>query len=335
MALMNEVGDAAWKAHASRALEEYVARTRLIARRTDLDAAALEALDALRAAGVDALLLKGAVLARTLYRPDEHRGYFDIDLLVAPADLVVAGSVLASLGYTNVSELHGVDDVAGILHAQLWSRLDPGFGNVSIDLHWRLAGCEASPPTAWNALSRNRTTVELGGRRVATLGSSGRALHVALHAAQHGPDDLKAMGDLDRGLIRLPPEIWEEAAQLARDVRATEAFAAALRLLPAGVILADELALPHAETLLWRIAHHDERPRGVFHLQAFTDASSLRERIVVVRRSLLPTRAWIVWERPWAAMGRLRLLAAYAMHIVRAPVWAARAWAFRREAGRH
>src|SRR5215203_1808578 len=152
MAAMNQLRDAAWEARASRALEEYVARSRMIARQSGLDAAALDALDAVVAAGVDALLLKGPALARTLSRPCEHRGYFDIDLLVAPADLVAAGSALASLGYTNVSELHGVDDVAGILHSQFWSRLEPGFGNISIDLHWRLAGCEAPPgadsPTA-------------------------------------------------------------------------------------------------------------------------------------------------------------------------------------------
>jgi hypothetical protein len=332
---MNGVGDAAWEAHASRALQEYVARSRTIARRSGLDAAALEALDALHAAGVDALLLKGPALARTLYRPDEHRGYFDVDLLVAPADLRAAGAALARLGYTNISEKRGVHDVAGILHAQLWSRLDPGFGNVSIDLHWRLAGCDVPPQTAWNALSRDRTTVELGGGTVTTLGSSARALHLALHAAQHGPDDLQAVGDLDRGLSRLPPEIWKEAAELARAVRATEAFAAGLRLLPAGVVLADELGLPRADALLWHIAHRDERPRGTFHLQAFTEARGLRDRIAVVRRSLLPTRAWIVWEQPWAAQGGLRLLVAYARHIARAPVWVTRAWRFRREAGRH
>jgi hypothetical protein len=332
---MHEVGNATWEAHASRALEEYVARSRTIARRSRLDAAALEALDGLHTAGIDALLLKGPALARALYRPDEHRGYFDVDLLVAPADLGAAGAVLARLGYTNVSEKRGIDDLAGILHAQLWSRLDPGFGNVSIDLHWRLAGCDVPPQTAWTALSANRAAVNLGGRSVATLGSPGLAFHLALHAAQHGPDDLQAVGDLDRGLSRLPPEVWKEAAQLAPELRATEAFAAGLRLLPAGVALADDLRLPWAEALLWQIAHRDARPRGTFHLQALTDAKSLRERALVVRRSLLPTRAWIVWEQSWAAPGGLRLVAAYALHIARAPVWVARAWRFRRQAGRH
>jgi hypothetical protein len=331
---MNGIGDPAWEAHASRALEGYVARTRLIGRQSGLDAAALEALAALDAADLDALLLKGPALAQTIYRPDEHRGYFDVDLLVAPADLAAAGAVLVRLGYTNVSERRGVDDIAGILHAELWSRLDPGFGNVSIDLHWRLAGCEAPPGAVWNALSRNRTTAELGGRRVATLGSPGLAFHIASHAAQHGRDDLKAMGDLDRGLSRLPPETWHEAARLAREVRATEAFAAGLRLRPAGAVLADELRLPRADALLWHIAHHHEQPRGTFHLQAFTEARTLRARIAVARRSLLPTRAWIVWEQSWAAQGGLALVAAYALHIMRAPVWLTRALRFRREAGR-
>jgi hypothetical protein len=172
--------------------------------------------------------------------------------------------------------------------------------------------------------------VDLGGRRVPTLGPSGLALHMALHAAQHGPGDLKAMGDLDRGLVRLPPEIWQEATRLARALRATEGFAAGLRLMPAGAMVADELGLPPAEGLLWHIAHRDERPRGTFHLQAFTEARGLRERTAVLRRSLLPTRAWIVWEHPWAAAGGARLLAAYGLHISRTPALAVRALAFRR-----
>ncbi len=44
------------------------------------------------------MLLKGPVLARRLYE-EEHRDYFDIDLLVGPPDLVEAREALAGLGY--------------------------------------------------------------------------------------------------------------------------------------------------------------------------------------------------------------------------------------------
>src|SRR4051812_836765 len=204
--------------------------------------------------------------------------------------------------------MQGVDDVAGVLHAEDWSRLVPGFGYVSVDLHWRLPGCEAPAGTVWTAISRHRTTIELGGRRVPTLDRVGLALHLALHAAHHGPGDLKALGDLARGLSRWPYETWEQATRFARELQAVEAFAAGLRLLPAGVARADELGLPQAEAQLWAIAHRDERPRGVFHLSTFSEAGTVRARLAIMRRALLPKRAWISHQYPWAAAGPLRLL---------------------------
>jgi hypothetical protein len=312
------------------ALEDFAVRARTAARTSRLDAALVEVVDACAAVGVEPLVLKGAALARTLYRSDESRGYFDVDLLVASEDLSAVGQVLDDMGYRNVTELQGVDDVAGILHAQMWSRLVPEFGNLTVDLHWRLYGCEAPPQIVWQALSARHMLIDVAGRRVRTLDRPGLALHLALHTAQHGPDDLKAAADLNRGLERLSPEIWCQAADLAVELQAVEAFAAGLRLVPGGDLLARRLELPAAESLLWQIAHRGERPRGTFHMQAFTEARGLIERIKLLRRSLLPKRAWIVWEHPQAARSRVRLFAAYCAHILRAPAWATRAWRFRR-----
>jgi len=80
--------------------------------------------------------------------------------------------------------------------------------------------------------------------------------------------------------------------------------------------------------------HRNERPRGTFHMQAFAEAGGLRERAQVLRRSLLPSREWIVWQDPRAAGSRARLAAARARHILRAPRWAVRVWRFRRRARR-
>jgi len=290
----------------------------------------VEVLDACAAVDVEPLLLKGAALARTLYRRDESRGYFDVDLLVPSEDLSAVGQVLDDMGYRNVTELQGVDDVAGILHAQMWAQSVPEFGNLSFDLHWLLYGCEAPPQLVWETLSARHMFIDVAGRRVRTLDRPGLALHLALHTAQHGPDDLKAAADLNRGLERWSPEIWCQAADLAAELRAVEAFAAGLRLVPGGDLLARRLELPAADALLWQIAHRGERPRGTLHLQAFTEAQGLTERMKLLRRSLLPRRAWIVWEQPQAARSRGRLFAAYCAHILRAPAWAARAWRFRR-----
>lgn len=316
-------GDPGTRGHT--ALERFGRRSQTAARRSQIDAATLEAVEALGRAGVDALVLKGIALARLLYRADEPRGYFDLDLLVSPADLDRARHLLAELNYTDVNGMQGIDDVAGVLHAEPWARLVPDFGNVTVDLHWRLVGCGATAEHLWQTLSSRRTWIELGGQRLATLDRTGLALHLALHAAQHGPADAQAVGDLVHGLERWPPETWRGAARLADELQAREAFAAGLRLVAAGPALAAELGLPDGDRVLWEIAHRDERPRGTFHLDALTDARTFRERADVLRRSLFPTPAWIAWEYRWARDSRARMAAAYVVHLLRSPVWAVRA----------
>ena len=54
----------------------------------------------------------------------------------------------------------------------------------------------------------------------------------------------------------------------------------------------------------------------------------------MVRRSLLPTSKWIAWQYPWASDHGVRLIGGYIIHLVRMPVWAGRAWRFRRRAQR-
>lgn len=317
-----------------RELDEFVERARGLSRQATLDAAAVEALDALEARGLRPLLLKGPALARALY-DDQSRGYSDVDLLVGPHDLAPAREALAGLGYRDRMRALGIDDVAGIEHAETWSRRVRGFksgGPLLIDLHWRLAGCEAPAEVVWELLGARRAPLELDGRHVSVLSQDGLAFHVATHAAQHGPGDLKAMADLTRGVERWPTSVWRAAAGLAEALDALPSFAAGLRLSPAGGELARELELPSSVGVEWAIEHRRERPRGTFHLDALARARGPRERIDVLRRSLFPTREWIAWQYPWAAANAPRLAAAYAMHVLRAPLWATRAWRYRRRA---
>ena len=308
---------------------DFVKRAALVTRREQLDAATAQAFTAFRHAGVEAILLKGAALAANLYRSDEPRGYSDIDVLVAPAQRAVAERVLTELGYRSFSEIRGVDDVGGALHADIWLGAMVGFrrghAGVMIDLHRRLEGCTAPESDAWEALRVDRGSVDVGGTSVPTLGLRGMALGVALHVAQHGTEDIKAVGDLSRALERWPSEVWREAADLAREVGADESLAAGLRLLPAGAKLADELRLGSADRVLWDLSHRELRPRGAFHLEAVTSARSSREKLGIVRRALLPSPAWIGWEMRWATRSHAHLALAYVLHILRTPVWGARA----------
>ena len=316
-------------------LEDFVRRVHGLEGRAELDAAAAEALDAFRALGVRCLLLKGPALSRLLYTPGEYRGYSDVDLLVAPDDLPGARRALSDLGYTNMTAVMGVEDVAGAVHADVWARRNETIGPLLIDLHTRLAGAQAAPEVVWRALEARRTNIELAGRPASVLDRVGLALHLAIHAAQHGQAKSKPIADLERGLESWPPEVWREASRLAQDVQASEAFAFGLRLVPAGAELAQELNLPAADHLEWEMLHSDVRPRGTFHLQALMDAPSLLDAARALRRALLPSRAWIVWQDPRAERSRAWLLAARARHLLRTPVWAMRAlryWRKRRRA---
>ena len=239
---------------------------------------------------------------------------------------------MSGLGYNDVSAapVHGVVDVADIQHAELWSRRGDDLGPLLIDLHWRLPGWEAPPETSWAALRSSATTIDLGARQVAVLGRGALALHLATHLAQHGPEDRKALADLERGADRWPLPVWEDALRLAAVVDAIPALAAGLRLTPAGAALADRLELPQAAALTRSILARDDRPRGTFHLDAFAAARSPRERLRVLRHALLPTRRWIERRYRWSEHGAPLVALGYIAHIATAPLWAARAWRHRR-----
>jgi hypothetical protein len=318
-----------------RALTEFVRRVGGTDARADLDAVAADVLGAFAAAGVEVLLLKGPVLERVLYAPGETRAYSDVDIMVAPGALAAAGRELSRLGFVNVSEQLGIVDVGGVLHAETWAGTgDRVKAGLMIDLHWRLAGTRASPQVVWEELTAQSASVDLGGWHAPALAPPGLALHLAIHAAQHGARQPRALEDLVRGLERWPPGVWRDALRIAGRVQGVEYFAAGLRMVAAGAKLADELELPPTDELLWTILNRADRPRGTFHLRAFAEAATLSRRVELLRRSLLPTRDWILRRHPWASGGRLRLLAAYAMHIAGAPGWAVRAWRFERRARR-
>jgi hypothetical protein len=318
-----------------RTLEEFARRIAARPALSRLDAAAVEAFDAFDAAGVDALLLKGPALARALYAPTEHRGYSDVDVLVAPRHFESTRQVLRALGYINLPEQLGIDEIGRSLDAETWARVAHGAdAGLMIDLHRQLAGPEGPPRVAWEALRLRRSWIDLEGRRIPTLNPEGLAVHVALHAAQHGARYPQPMEDLAKGIERWPLEVWQCAHRLARELHATAAFAAGLRQLPQGAALARRLCLPATDELQWAITHRDRRPRGTFHLHAFSQATTIGERASLLRRSLLPNSRWIAWQYPWARDRGVRLIGGYVVHLVRTPFWAARAWQFRRRARR-
>ena len=64
-----------------------------------LDVKGVEVRQALHAAGIRTVLLKGPAFARLLYRDSRSRGYSDVDLLVDPAAVQRAEQILAAVEF--------------------------------------------------------------------------------------------------------------------------------------------------------------------------------------------------------------------------------------------
>jgi hypothetical protein len=145
-----------------------------------------------------------------------------------------AGRVLRRLGF---SPRRGALD----REAETWLRP----GSSPVDLHRSLKDVPAAPELVWEALASHTETMRIGGVDVEMPGPAGRALHVALHAAQHGADGewTVAPEDLERALRVADRGVWEAAAELAKSLGALGAFTVGLRLHPEGARLASDLGL--------------------------------------------------------------------------------------------
>src|SRR5436190_6873103 len=173
------------------------------------EATAAEVSRALAGAGVRTILLKGPSFARWLYLADEPRTTLDVDLLVAPHDIAPAQAILARIGFEPLPT--NDPDHASWTHAFAWVR-----GAAGVDLHVTLPGVGVDRAAAWDLLSRDTDGIAVGGIDVEVLAPAARALHVALHAGQHGRGGGQPPADLERALEVVDDELWETSASRGR-----------------------------------------------------------------------------------------------------------------------
>lgn len=154
-------------------------------------AALHEVLDALAAAGIDCLLLKGTALAYLLYPVPHARPRGDVDLLVADrATAERALQQLAALGYERLLGMQG----RYISHQFACTRRAGNHHVLMIDLHWGLSNS--------NFFAQRFSFSDLWSERrpVAALGPQAQALsarHALVHALFHRAWHL-GEGDPDR-----------------------------------------------------------------------------------------------------------------------------------------
>ena len=155
-------------------------------------------LGVLGAAGVPALVVKGPVLARLAYAQPWHRGYADLDVVVAPAHFEDALAALAE------ADIRLWDRNWSKLNAELKAELTllTPLGST-VDLHWHLFGSRAlrdGTDVSMNELFESARQVDVDGLTVRTLDPAATLAHVAAHASWSGLHRLVWLSDL-AGLV--------------------------------------------------------------------------------------------------------------------------------------
>jgi hypothetical protein len=277
-----------------------------------VDATTAEVLRALESAGARCLLLKGASVTRWLSAREDPRVYGDCDLLVPPADLTTAERVLGALDFKQHFD-EGDLPSWWREHSATWMREEDG---AKVDLHRSLVGVGVDPERLWLTLSPHVETMVIAGFPARVMTLPGRALHLALHAAQHGAEWDRPLSDLERALSISGAKTWSAAAELADSLEATAAFAAGLRLVPGGREMADRLRLP--EDLPVDVALRASTPPPVaLGIDQVARARGLRARAAILWHKLVPPPSFMRHWSPTARRGRLGLVLAYLWR----PLW--------------
>jgi hypothetical protein len=158
-------------------------------------------------------------------------------------------------------------------------------------------------------------------------------VHLALHAAHHGPRVEPPLRDLRRALESCSDERWAEAAVMAERIGASTAFANGLGLLPAGRERSALLGLTADYTAAWRLGVQGEPVAA--GIERLARAPGLRARASLLRDELFPTREFLRWWIPKVRGAWPGLARAYAwrwLYLARRAPAALRAW---RRAQRH
>jgi hypothetical protein len=279
-------------------------------RRLSLENALAEITQLLETRGVRPLLLKGPAFAHWLYDDPRERSYRDLDLLVGPDGFDAAMRGLAELSFERESASLRANEGAPH-HEKLVRSGAPGTFPVIVELHHTLRLLLSAPPSlVWQRLTEGVQTLEVAGAHVRVPSEAVSALIVVLHASQHGVSGRRAMSDLQRAVDRVDLDIWRKADALAWELGAGPAFAAGLRLDPAGRDVADKLGLGDTTPRAVRLLDPTQPPTasGIELLIATRGAGA---RLKLLASELVPSPGFMRYSSALARRGRLGLVGAY------------------------
>ncbi len=181
-------------------------------------------LELFRSEGLQAILLKGAALAGTVYPNVALRPMSDVDLLIRVPDLPRVQEMLITQGYAFYPDRAREFD-RSFGRAKMFTRQTPY--PLSIDLHWRLLewprGQQATLLTEWlwsNALERTVANIP-----TLVLSPEAQVLHLTSHLAKHGWQRLLWFYDIAQVLQYYEEELdWNLVIAKAREFEILKAL---------------------------------------------------------------------------------------------------------------
>lgn len=187
--------------------------------------AARPAVEALHAAGIRTILLKGAVLSHGVYEAPGLRPIGDVDLLIEPGDADAAQRVLFDRGWTPLNNAHPGDR---LLAHGLDLRKPP---HGAVDVHWYLLH-ECGWPSVDRALWRRAVPLPSWGPDALTLGAADHLMHICLHGLRWSPVHAgQWVADAVRIIARAGSRLdWDVVVDEARQRRMALQMVEALRV---------------------------------------------------------------------------------------------------------
>lgn len=257
-------------------------------------------LDALRAAGVDTLLLKGAALAYTHYDAPYLRPRGDTDILIRVADKQLAHDALQRRGYVERPALAS----ARVSQQIQYSRVLRTGVEHSIDLHWRTFNPSVfSSLLPFDELWEAHRTVPALGPAARTPGAVHTLLLSLLHrVAHHEPGDgLLWLFDIHLVAQTLSNEEWNVLVQHATthdvDVLCAEGLDAARDAFSTPVPQRVDawLAAQCGAQAPERFRVFQQSGRRVIDMVAsdFRASSGWRDQVSLVREHLMPPASYM------------------------------------------
>lgn len=165
---------------------------------------------------INALPLKGPVLAFLAYGNISLRQFADLDILIHKRDMIKALNLLFASGYDWAVPATRMQRVAPRFSQKKDFILTNANGNVRVELHWRLTGNHFSFPIDMDKLWERLEPLQIGGATVRNLPPNDLLLFLCMHGARHGWERLEWICDIAE-LIRIYTDLdWKQVFEQAR-----------------------------------------------------------------------------------------------------------------------